>query len=339
VRERRVERWLTSGQRLEALGFGSGGGLTALVVRSPRAYHQFSYFEPEFPTGGLVADEGKVSPDVPLRAPTDVVGITADGIVMYLDESTGAVKTSSMSNQRVLVVALDTMRAVQSACAVNAGTIAFIERDRPGNVFVRETDRDVEHAITVSLDPDSSGATWSDMRLNGSLGSGCALWSRTGRRIAVLTPGLIEDLSADTASREAVHTMPTWPVAREHVPWYDRVWRFLSGVGTRRCDPREQRDVTTLPGMIAVLTGCGNVIKVLAMDDGEYIEGMQLSHSGLRIAGAGQRLFSLRQAGDSVFLASYIVPPASRARVRTAEALGTAPPPPAWLRALREELP
>lgn len=333
VRERRVERYLTQAQPLEPLGFGSGGGLTALVVRSPRAYHQFSYFDPAFPTGGLVADERKVVPEVPLPSPTDVVGVTDDGIVMYLDDSTGFVTTSSPSNRRVRVVAFDTTRRVQSACALDGGTIAFIERAHPGNVFVRETDHDIERTVAVRLDTGFSAPAWSDLRLTGSLGSGCALWSPTGSHVAILTPALVAHSPADTARRAP----PIWPVVRDSLAWYDRIRRFVLGVGTRRCDPRAQRDVTILPGVVAVLAGCGDVIKLFAMDEGEYIEGIQLLHPTLRIAGAGPRVFALRQSGDSIFLASYVVPSTTRARVRMAALPDTTSPPPAWLRMARGE--
>ena len=86
-----------------------------------------------------------------------------------------------------------------------------------------------------------------------------------------------------------------------------------------------------------MLAGCGDVIKLFAMDEGEYIEGIQLLHPTLRIAGAGPRVFALRQSGDSIFLASYVVPSTTRARVRMAALPDTTSPPPAWLRMARGE--
>jgi hypothetical protein len=52
--------------------------------------------------------------------------------------------------------------------------------------------------------------------------------------------------------------------------------------------------------------------------DGAYLETLVLPARALRIAADGERLYVLRQARDSVLMASYVLPWGIRSRIRAA---------------------
>ncbi len=322
VPEWQAERFLEHGQPLQAIGFGSGGSITTLVQKEPRAIYQFEYSNPQIVTGGLTRWWKPVTPGVlPVHTPTDVVGVTPDGIPLYLDSTTAAVVTSTISGQRVLVAVLDTLPVVQSACAVDSRTIAFVESVHPDTVFIQRIGQPVRRA--VSLMPtagESLPPSWAAARFGGAMGAGCALWAPHWQSVATLVDSTID---SEWRLRWA-STRPAW-------------WRRLGAwVAGRTIRPVFAEDVTVFPGGVAVLSDAGTAIDLYAMDDGKYLGSMPLPQPTLRIAGAGPRIFTLRQSLDSILFASYVLPPPARALASQAgHRLDEAASPPQWLRRLR----
>ncbi|MHB1863064.1 MAG: hypothetical protein ACYCVL_08845 [Gemmatimonadaceae bacterium] len=324
VPEWQVARFLAHGQPLQAVGFGSGGSITTLVQQAPRAIYQFEYSNPQVVTGGLTQWWNPAAPGVlPLDTPTDVVGVTPDGVPLYLDSSTATVKTSTISGQRVLVAVLDTLPVVQSACALDTRTIAFVESIHPDTVFIRRIGQSVPRAVPLMATPgDSLPPSWTGARFGGSMGSGCALWAPHWRRVATIVDSTIR---SEGRLRWA-STTPAW-------------WRrLLAWVARRAVRPEFAEDVTVFPGGVAVLSDAGTAIDLYAMDSGEYLRSMPLPRPALRIAGAGPRIFTLRQARDSILLASYVLPQMARALAPQAGGLpAETASPPKWLRVLRKQ--
>lgn len=323
VRERQVERFRPRGQSLQAIGFGSGGSITTVVLKSPRAIYQFDYFSPTVVTGGLARWWEPYPPGMlQLTAPTDVVGVTSDGIPLYLDASTATVKTSTISAQRVLVIALDSTPAVQSACALDARTFAFVESSRPDTVFLRSIgQRTARRVALVPRDLEALPTPWSTVRLDGSMGAGCALWAPTW-------PDVV------TIADSTVHPQWSLPFRSSAMAWPTRLLAWLRHRDSR---PVIARDVTVFPGGVAVLSASGDGVDLYSMDRGVYLETIALPRPALRITGAGPRLFVLSQAQDTVRLASYVLPENARALAPHGGLPRIPPPPPAWLRALRRK--
>lgn len=322
VPEWQVERFLAHGQPLQAIGFGSGGSITTLVQQAPRAIYQFEYSNPQVVTGGLTRWWKPAAPGLlSLDTPTDVVGVTPDGVPLYLDSSTATVKTSTISGQRVLVAVLDTLPAVQSACALDTRTIAFVESIHPDTVFIRRIGQPVPRAVPLMATPgDSLPRSWTAARFGGSMGSGCALWAPHWRSVATFVDSTVR-------SEWPLHWTSTtagWPQ------------RLLAWLTHRTVRPVFAEDVTVFPGGVAVLSDAGTAIDLYAMDSGEYLGSMPLPRPALRIAGAGPRIFTLRQARDSILFASYVLPQMARALAPQAGGLpAETASPPKWLRVLR----
>ena len=286
VREWRLELALGR-ERFEPLGFGSGGGLTALVQRTPRAAYQFTYYQPQLPMGGNVAREAN-GELLPLNAPSDVVGVTDDGITLYLDQSTGTVKATTISAQRSVVSVLDAHGQVQSACAIDDRTIAFIEPAHLDTVFLQNVQ--TKSTQIVQLSPESQHQpveAWGSARLGGLLGTGCVLWRPEQPYVTLL---------GGPPPRRV-------PLLHETESWLSRMRRWL----TRGLPMALVRDATTFPGGVAVLNGSGLFID-LYRHSGAYIESVTLPRSALRIAGSPGRLFVLSQSRDRIFLGSYVIP-------------------------------
>lgn len=267
VPEWHLQRFLTHGQPLEATGFGSGGNITALVQRDPRAIYQLEYSDPRVVTGGLTKWSGPGL--LPIDSPTDVVGVTPDGIPLYLDASTATVKTSTISRQRVLVAVPDTLPVVQSACALDTRTIAFVESRHPDTVFVRRIAQSVSRSVPLGAAPgDSLPPSWTAARFGGSMGSGCVLWAPNWRSVATFIDSTIHsEWSLPWAS-----AAPSWPR------------RLLARLRHRTVRPVFLEDVTVFPGGVAVLSDAGTVIDLYRMDSGEYLRSMSLPRRTLRIA-------------------------------------------------------
>jgi len=317
-----VERFLAHGQPLRPVGFGSGGSITTLVQEAPRGIYQFEYASPQVVTGGLTRWCKAAGPGVVcLDTPIGVVGVTPDGIPLYLDSTSATVMTSTISGQQVLVATLDTLSVVQSACALDMRTIAFVESVHPDTVFIRRIGQPVRRAIPLTATSDDSlPPSWAAVRLGGSMGAGCAIWAPHWRGVATLV-----DSTIDSEWRlRWVSTRPAW-------------WRRLGAwVAGRTIRPVFAEDVTVFPGGVAVLSDAGTVIDLYAMDGGKYLGSMPLRQPTLRIAGAGPRIFTLRQALDSILFASYVLPRPARALAsRAGHRLDESVSPPQWLRQLR----
>lgn len=325
VPEWQLNRYLAHGQPLEAIGFGSGGNITTVVQRNPRAIYQFEYSDPRIVTGGLTSwAKPGASGLLPIDSPTDVVGVTPDGIPLYLDASTATVKTSTISGQRVLVAVLDSLPVVQSACAIDARTIAFVEARHPDTVFVRRISASSPRAVPLVAAPrDSLPPVWTVTRFGGAMGSGCVLWAPNWRSVATLVDATIH-------SEWPLHwasATPSWPR------------RLLAWLTHRTVRPVFAEDVTMFPGGVAVLSDAGTVIDLYGMDAGQYLRSLSLPRPVLRIGGDEARIFTLRQASDSILFASFILPETARALAnKVGRGLAETDSTPQWLRLLRQTL-
>lgn len=326
VPEWQLNRYLAHGQRLEAIGFGSGGNITTVVQRNPRAIYQFEYSDPRIVTGGLTSwAKPGASGLLPIDSPTDVVGVTPDGIPLYLDASTATVKTSTISGQRVLVAVLDSLPVVQSACAIDARTITFVEARHPDTVFVRRISALSPPAVPLVAAPRDSlpPPVWTATRFGGAMGSGCVLWAPNWRSVATLVDSTIH-------SEWPLHwasATPSWPR------------RLLAWLTHRTVRPVFAEDVTMFPGGVAVLSDAGTVIDLYGMDAGQYLRSLSLPRPVLRIGGDEARIFTLRQASGSILFASFILPETARALAnKVGRGLAETDSTPQWLRLLRQIL-
>jgi hypothetical protein len=325
VRERRVERLIPVGQHLRPLAFRSGGGVTTLLQDSPLAMHQFMFDTPKYPAGGLAALNRKQIGDTPgLGVPSDVIGVTREGVSLYLDRETGRVTSQTVSIRRSIVVRLDDRDTVQSGCALGERAVAFIEEARPGTVLFRSIG-EPSTAWTLPFPPgytDGLEAKWSELRFGGAADGPCVLWAPRMRTVMIVSDSAVQPLGP--------FIEPVEPEA-----WYHHVWRWM----TRAPAPVYTLDATGFPGGVAVLfagrtDGSGRMVDLYAAN-GAYLETMVLPRPALRVAGNWARLFVLSEHRDTVLLASYMLP--------SAVSSGFPPEPsvpvdtrlyPAWLRAL-----
>lgn len=326
VREWKVERYIARGHHLEPVAFRSGGGVTALLQRSPLAMYEFMFDVPGHPAGGL-ADPRKawIEGNPPFGSPSDIAGVTRDGVTLYLDGATGDIKAQTVSSRRAEVLDLGTSGSVQSACALGPNAFAYIDGSQPGEIFVRYVDSSAPArrlAFPSGL-VDSNEVRWSQLRFGGSNGGACVLWAPRMRAVVVV---------GDTA----LHAIDDFIEPVKPEPWFARIWHWLS-----RTPPHPYAlDVTSVPGAVAVLvagstSGAGRIVDFYA-DSGSYLETMVLPRRALRVAGNHQRLFVLRESLDSILFASYVLPWSLR-RGMAPEQPGAidARLPAAWRRALR----
>jgi hypothetical protein len=322
TREARVERWVPHGAHIVPLAFRSGGGLTALLQDSPRATFEFTFSNPAWPLGGVLTQD-TLSDTPNLGLPSDIVGVTRDGVPWYLDRQTGRVVSETISSRRELIATLDTVGTVRSACALGGRAIAYVTAQDSAELFVR--DLATGSTNVVAFPPPYAGrwsVRWSDVRFGGSLNGQCVLWSSR-----MSTAMLVSD--------SAVRLLGPFVEPVRPEAWYRRLARWITRVGP----PVYALDATSFPGGIAVLfgghtAGAGRMVDLYS-DSGAYLETMVLPRPALRVAGNDARLFVLSESLDSILLASYILPAAVRSRAQPTDTETTKIDirlPPKWLR-------
>lgn len=325
VRERPIERMIPVGRHVQPLAFRSGGAVTTLLTDHPLATYQIMYDVPGHPTGGLAAaNRNPIGDMVGLGTPSDVVGVTSDGISLYLDRTTGSVRSQTVSIRRSLVTVLDSVDRVQSACMLGSRTIAFVTARRQDSVFYRDVDGDgAPRALSFPASYlDSTGARWSDLRFGGSDNAPCVLWAPRMRTVVLVSDSALRPLGRLVSSSAGER-------------WPQRLWDLL-----RRHRPADVLDATTIPGAVAILAAgrsddAGRIVDFYG-DDGRYLETLVLPRPSLRIAGNYARLFVLSEHRDSVLFASYVLPRDIRPRIPADSARAVdAHVPAEWLRRLR----
>jgi hypothetical protein len=298
VMERELERRTPRGLQLSPLGFGSGGYITALATDNPRGGYLFEYTSPTRPlNGGHEYDPGRTADEPEARTPTSVVGVTGDGYALFLDQNTAAVGAWDISGLRLRIVArLDSVPVVQTACAPDTRTIAFLESSHPGSIRFRSLEGLGDRQIDIRSGlVDSSHAPWTTATLTGLMGAGCALWAPSWSDVIPVTDS-------------AVGRPWTLRWSSPRVSPFSRVIKWFRGFPPSAIT----RDVTVFPGGIAVLPADGKAIDLYSFHGGHYLETLVLPRPALRIAGAPDRLFVLSQAQDTILLASYVLPQNAR---------------------------
>jgi len=307
VREPAVERLLAGGQRLNVVAFRAGGGLIALLQHAPDAWWGFMFQAPGAPSGGAIGapPHGMSAPGFTtelrsrIKSPSDIVGVSADGVAWYLDAATGRITSLSVSGYRAPIPGLRLPGTARRACALAGGAIAFLDDTAPGRVFVQDLNRiggDRSLTLPTQLLTDA-GAEWSELRFGGSLGGPCILWAPVLPTVVVVT---------DSATRPLGPFIETM----RPDPWYTRFRRWVE----RKPSPVAAISATSFPGGVAVLFGGRTPYAHRLVDfyskTGRYLESMLLPKPALSIAEGESRLFVLSQIGGAVRLASYILPDA-----------------------------
>jgi hypothetical protein len=302
VREYKVERYLPIGHHLEALSFRSGGGLTTLLQRAPNAAWGFMFGTPSHPVGGVVPLNGADLADLPgLGTPIDVVGVTSDGVSVYLDSDSGRIVSRTVSARGGVVARIRTPGSAQSACLLGEARIAYISVAHPDTIFIQDIDADRPPRAIVFPGGyvDGDVVRWKQLRFGGSNDGGCVLSAPMMSTVVLVTDSLARALGPFIE-----------PAIQESR------WHRLGRIVTREPAPRFALDATTFRGGVAVLFGgysAGRGLLVdLYEDDGRYVETIVLPRPALKIAGNAGRLFVLSEAQDSILVASYFLPTAVR---------------------------
>ena len=149
---------------------------------------------------------------------------------------------------------------------------------------------------------DGVDVRWTDLRFGGSRKGPCVLWAPRMRSVLLVSDSGVRPMGSLVEQ-----------VQREN--WYQRTWRWI----TRQPARPYVIDASSFPGGVAILSagrtpGARRMVD-LYDDAGTYEETMVLPMPSMHIAGNGQRLYVLRQNGDSVLLASYVFPSTIRARI------------------------
>ena len=257
-----METWVPRGLPLHALGFGSGGNITALVTENPRRGYLFAYTSPTPPLGGGTGWGWGPHPsaDSPAaQTPTSVVGVTADGFALFLDQNTANVGVWDVGAVRILIAArLDSAPVVQTACAPDTRTITFLESAHPDTIRFRSLDGLADRQIELRANlVDSSRAPWTTATLTGLMGAGCVLWAPSWSEVVPVTDSAVG---------------PPWALrwSSVHVPTLSRVANWFRG--SPQPAPAITRDVTVFPGGIAVLPADGKAIDLYSFHGGNYLE-------------------------------------------------------------------
>lgn len=326
VPEHEIERRFPRGRQLQVLGFGSGGGITALVTQIPRRGYTFFYDSPSrgFDVGrdlGWSPHQGVSR--LTTTTPSSIVGVTVDGFVLILDQNTSAVGVWGAGGGRLLIAGvLDSLSKVQAACAPDARTVIFLESASRDTVRFQSLGQAGDRVGGTVLSANgNANAPWETATLTGLMGAGCVLWAPSWREVVPIPD---TTLGAPWVLR--------WSSRRP--PMLSRIVHWFHG--SRQPAPVITRDITVFPGGIAVLPSDGKAIDLYSFADGRYLETLALPRPALRIAGAPNRLFVLSQAQDSILLASYTLPLNARALAPDGwQQERTDEPVPAWLRLLR----
>lgn len=319
-----VWRWSPSGQYFEPAGFRSGGGLVGLAGRAPAsAYAIILDSDPSHVsvTGGPVARSSKDS-TLSQAVPADIVGVSGDGLVWFLSPDSGRIIGQDVGAPPRVEATLAAKGTATTGCLVGDTAVAYLDSARPDSIIVQDlTARDSDRAIPFpSGYVDGRAVRWTDLRFGGSSGSACVIHAPRMRTVMLL------DDSAVRALGPFIEPVPA-------DPWYRRLARWLM----RSPPPVYAIDATTYPGGVAVLyaghtRGAGRMIDLYA-DSGAYLETLVLPAPTRRIAGNRERIYALRQARDSILMASYVLPWSIRSKMPAAPAVALRVP---TLRGVRE---
>jgi hypothetical protein len=317
-----VERRVSATRPLRATAMRAGGGISAVLQADP----YFAYLVELTPSRSLSISGGPNNWDQradnpPRGYPTDVVGVAPDGSAWFLDAGTGRVVTEDVGGYRRVVTTLRRADKARSGCVSRAGSILFVGDARPRTVAVRPLEQpSVTRALVVPAeDAVGRGVPWAAVRFGGSPDGPCVLWAPSMTGVLIVSDSAVRPLGP------LVERLPA-------EPWYRMWWHRIR----RRPEPVWTLDATSFPGGVALLAagrtaGAGRMVDLYS-DAGAYLETLVLPQRALRIAGDGERLYVLRQARDSVLLASYLLPRSVRARIQqlplTARAPGTVRPAP-----------
>ncbi|NUO62078.1 MAG: hypothetical protein HOQ11_08775 [Gemmatimonadaceae bacterium] len=299
-------RYKASGTRLDVAAMRAGGPIVALLQRQPLAAYEIILEGPATPrhatvTGGRVQD-ARYGANPPLGKPVDVIGVSADGAGWYLDADSSRIVSEDVGGVHRVEASLGAHTAPTTGCLLGDRAVAFLDSAHVGTVFV-ESVAAAADVRALRFPPgfvDDGDVRWTDLRFSGSRGGPCVLWAPRMRTVMLVSDSAVRPMGPLVK-----------PVKRE--PWYERGWRWI----TRQPGPTYVIDASSFPGGVALVSGgrtrgARRMIDLYA-DAGTYRETMVLRMSAMRVAGNGARLYVLRQNGDSVLLASYVLPPAVRA--------------------------
>lgn len=239
-----------------------------------------------------------------LANPVDIVGVSADGAALYLAADSSRIVSQDVGGMRRVEASLGADAAPRSGCLLGERGVAFLDSAHVGTVFVQDfaPPHDVRSLPLPGGYVDGVDVRWADVRFGGSRNGPCVLWAPRMRTVLLVS---------DSAVR------PMGPLVEQvqRETRYQRSWRGI----TRQPARRYVIDASSFPGGVAILfagrtAGARRMID-LHDDAGAYHETMVLPMPSMRIAGNGQRLYVLRQNGDSVLLASYVLPLAIRTRI------------------------
>jgi len=303
-----IEKWVPQGEVIRPV-LRSGAGLAALV--SERVLAAQLIILRDMPrvvvTGGRINEwvRDGTPTNAGLGHPVDVVGVTPQGTAWFLDSAGARVVSRDISGRSELITTLPRGRKPFGGCALDSTAIAYIDAATPDFVFVHR----VDGAPPARALPfpggyaDGRNSRWRDLRFGGSLGGHCVLWAPHMPVVLVVT---------DTGLTPVGPFVE--PVPRMH--WYHHLSRWI----WRRPPPVYVLDATSVPGAIAVLyagrtKGAGRIVDLYG-ESGAYLQTMVLRAPTLRVAGNRERLYALRQGGDTVLFASYVLPWSVRAAMR-----------------------
>lgn len=297
ARLRYVERFVPAGRSMTVHGFRVGAGLAAVLQSEPDARFQIEVAGmPNAPImgGPLNRWSQRASPTRPaLGTPSDVVGISAHSEALFLVPASRLVISESISGDRRAVTRLTESRSPWAGCMLDDTSLAYLDRRRPSTVVLHTFGTSARiNEIPTPIGPESP-IPFDSLRFGGSRAGPCVLWApRLAAVLITRASGLIA-LAVREAPQGSLVT---------------RLWRRLRHTP----NPASVFDVSSAPGIVAVLSGTGADDEARLVDlystDGSYRRTLRLPDRALRIAGDGERLYALLQSGDRIFLASIILP-------------------------------
>jgi hypothetical protein len=318
---------LRTGFPVHPIGFRAGGGLISFLQGPPLTHWMFLLADSARGLAGGPINPREAGSRAPIRAPSDIVGISADGRSWYLDPTSGHVVSEDVGGYRAVIASLGARSTIQTACALDSQTIAYLDSARPDTVFVRELALPpVTRALPVPGGAVGQGVVpWEMLRFGGSPDGPCVVSNPRLRGLLVV-------------AGSAVHTIDGFveplPVEVKRAAWYAPLARLFSRYSGAADSPATigALDVTSFPGGVAVLFE-GRTAEAGRLVDfydgtGVYLTTMRLPHRALRIAASHGRLYVLRQRYEPhddingrVYLSSYVLP----GRVRAGHAVAAQP--------------
>ena len=280
----------------EALAFRAGGGLIALLAEAPLSTWKFSFDRPASPSGGRVRPEGLAN-EPWIGVPSDIVGVSAQGVPWYLEPQTGRITSEDIGANRRVITHLRTLGRARTGCVLGDSAIAFLDDARPRYVFIQSLGQPpaMDSLSFPAGIVDDRRVRWTDLRFGGSFHGPCVLWAPAMPSVAVV-------------SGSSVHALGPFVEPLTDESRRSRMVRWI----TRAPPPAGALDATSFPGGVAVLYAgrsprAGRLVDLYSVD-GLHLETIVLARTALRIAGSRHRLFVLSHEGDSTMLASYLLP-------------------------------